>query len=142
MEIINPSDEELIQDNKYFIKHFVNGMTHILILYILSNEKIHGYGITKKMNEFLEVVHACDKTKRVNPSKIYPILSKMEAKGIVQSEEGLHNNKKIKYYEVTPKGHRLLKLIQRKWHKLFTYNDWKSFFEDMTGTTIVVIGDE
>lgn len=40
------------QLSKKIMRHCSNGLTHIIILWIISKEKIHGYGIMKKLDEF------------------------------------------------------------------------------------------
>lgn len=117
------------KDNKSFIKQFHNGIIRILILWIISREKIHGYGITMKLNSLFKIFDNED--YYFNPAKIYPILKKMEEKGLVESEEGLNNNKKVKFYTLTTKGVEFLDFIKSKWIKLLHNNQWKEFFEDM-----------
>ena len=39
------------QLSKKIMRHCSNGLTHIIILWIISKEKIHGYGIMKKLDE-------------------------------------------------------------------------------------------
>jgi len=47
------TDENKVNETpKKLIKHFSNGITHNLILWIISKEKIHGYGIMKKLEVF------------------------------------------------------------------------------------------
>ena len=72
----------LDESHKKVLKHFSNGIIHNLILWIISKESIHGYGIMKKLEEFsiFQEANKCD--IKVNSSKIYPILSKMEKRGI------------------------------------------------------------
>ena len=65
------------QLSKKIMRHCSNGLTHIIILWIISKEKIHGYGIMKKLDEFFS---SCNPTEynKTNSSKIYPILRKLE----------------------------------------------------------------
>ena len=46
------TDENFDDSQTKLIKHFSNGLTRNLILWIISKEKIHGYGIMKKLDEF------------------------------------------------------------------------------------------
>ena len=62
-----------------FFKNFSNGITHNLILWIISKESIHGYGIMKKLDEFFNFEDSeCE--ININSSKVYPILSKWRKK--------------------------------------------------------------
>ena len=46
------TDENFDETRQKLLKHFSNGITHKLILWIISKEPIHGYGIMKKLEEF------------------------------------------------------------------------------------------
>ena len=57
------TDENFDDSQTKLIKHFSNGLTRNLILWIISKEKIHGYGIMKKLDEFfLKIWTATSKT--------------------------------------------------------------------------------
>lgn len=130
-------DEDLISNNRFLFKQFRNGITHILVLWIISKEKIHGYGIVKKLNEFIEIApHS--KIKKFNPSKIYPILNKMEEKGLVTSEAHSDDNKNIKYYEITKKGKKVIDIGRFRTHKLFLSPVWREFIWDMAGVEFTI----
>ena len=114
------------------MKHFTNGITHNLILWIISKETIHGYGIMKKLEEFFSFQDTkCD--ININSSKIYPILSKMEKNGLVIGEWNVNeNNKRVKYYSITDEGLSVLKHIQNRWAHVLENPAWVEFIEDMT----------
>ena len=46
------TQDKFDDSHKKLVKHFSNGLTHNLILWIISKESIHGYGIMKKLDEF------------------------------------------------------------------------------------------
>ena len=114
------------------MKHFTNGITHNLILWIISKETIHGYGIMKKLEEFFSFQDSkCD--ININSSKIYPILSEMEKNGLVIGEWNVNeNNKRVKYYSITDDGLAVLKHIQNTWTHVLENPAWVEFIEDMT----------
>ena len=130
------TEENFDETRKKFLKHFSNGITHNLILWIISKECIHGYGIMKKLDEFFSYEDACCETN-INSSKIYPILSKMENAGLIVGEWKVNeNNKRVKYYSITQYGENVLKDIQDHMRSVLTNTSWISFFEDMTGLEI------
>ena len=45
-------EKDFEKTHEKFLKHFTNGIIHKLILWIISKENIHGYGIMKKLEEF------------------------------------------------------------------------------------------
>jgi len=117
------------------IKYFSNGITHNLILWIISNESIHGYGIMKKLDEFFSFEDAeCD--LKASSSKVYPILRKMEEKEIIVGEWKTVNNKRVKYYSITEEGELVLKHIKSKMNHVLSSPAWLDFIEDMTGKKI------
>ena len=130
------TEENFDETRKKFLKHFSNGITHNLILWIISKECIHGYGIMKKLDEFFSYEDACCETN-INSSKIYPILSKMENAGLIVGEWKVNeNNKRVKYYSITQYGENVLKDIQDHMRSILTNKSWIAFFEDMTGLEI------
>ena len=130
------TEENFDETRRKFLKHFSNGITHNLILWIISKECIHGYGIMKKLDEFFSFENVCCETN-INSSKIYPILSKMENAGLIAGEWKVNeNNKRVKYYSITQYGENVLKDIQDHMRSVLTNKSWIAFFEDMTGLEI------
>lgn len=126
-------DNELDNTYKKFFKHASNGLTHNLILWIISKETIHGYGIMKKLDEFTEF----DDNFKANSSKVYPILKKMEKNGLITGEWKINeNNKQVKYYSITDKGLVLIKHIQLHFSKIRSNPLWVEFIKDMSGVNI------
>lgn len=127
------TDENFEETRQKLLKYFSNGITHKLILWIISKESIHGYGIMKKLDEFFNFENSnCG--LNFNSSKIYPILSKMEKKGLIVGEWKVNeNNKRVKYYSITDGGIELLNQIQDNMNSILNNPYWLAFFEDMTG---------
>ncbi|MBO6122250.1 MAG: PadR family transcriptional regulator [Methanobrevibacter sp.] len=130
------TEEKFSESHKKVFKNFSNGIIHNLILWIISKEDIHGYGIMKKLNEFFSFEDSkCD--INVNSSKIYPILSKMEKNGFIAGEWKVNeNNKRVKYYSITDDGKFFLKAIQSHMNDVLNNPYWLEFFKDMTGMEI------
>lgn len=130
------TDEKFNESHKKVFKNFSNGIIHNLILWIISKESIHGYGIMKKLEEFFNFNDSkCD--INVNSSKIYPILSKMEKRGFIVGKWNINeNNKRVKYYSITEEGQDFLKDIQTHMNNVLTNPSWIAFFSDMTGLEI------
>ena len=130
------TEEKFSESHKKVFKNFSNGIIHNLILWIISREDIHGYGIMKRLNEFFSFEDSkCDIT--VNSSKIYPILSKMEKNGFIVGEWKINeNNKRVKFYSITEDGEVFLKTIQDHMNNILDNPSWLEFFEDMTGREI------
>lgn len=121
---------------KKLIKYFRNGITHNLILWIISKEKIHGYGIMKKLDSFFNFEEAnCE--MNISSSKIYPILSAMEKNGLITGEWKINeNNKRVKYYSITDDGEIVLNRIKSHMNLVIKNPSWIEFFKEMTGMEI------
>ena len=130
------TEEKFSESHKKVFKNFSNGIIYNLILWIISKEDIHGYGIMKKLNEFFSFEDSkCD--INVNSSKIYPILSKMEKNRFIAGEWKVNeNNKRVKYYSITDDGKFFLKAIQSHMNDVLNNPYWLEFFKDMTGMEI------
>ena len=131
------TDKDFDETQKKLVKHFSNGITHNLILWIISKETIHGYGIMKKLDEFFSFGEAeCEMT--ASSSKIYPILSKMEKKGLIKGEWDINeNNKRVKFYSITDEGQIVLKAIRNHMNHVISNPKWIEFVKDMTGAEIM-----
>ena len=130
------TDEKFNESRKKVFKHFSNGIIHNLILWIISKESIHGYGIMKKLEDFFNFENSrCEIS--ITSSKIYPILSKMEENGFIVGEWKINeNNKRVKYYSITEDGEKFLKLIQIHMNDVLNNPSWLTFFKEMTGLEV------
>lgn len=126
---------ELNESHIKLVKHFSNGITHNLILWIISKELIHGYGIMKKLDDFFDFENDnCD--LKSSSSKVYPILRKMEDKSLIVGEWKVVNNKRVKFYSITDDGKIVLNHIKNNMLRVLENPSWLLFIEDMTGRKI------
>lgn len=128
-------DNHFNKSHEKLVKMFSNGITHNLILWIISKESIHGYGIMKKLEEFFNFDYKCD--MKINSGKIYTILSTMEKKNLITGEWKVNeNNKRVKYYSITENGKLTLKHVQEHMNHILNNPVWLTFLKDMTGKEI------
>ena len=120
------------------MKFFSNGVTHNLILWIISKEPIHGYGIMKKLDEFFEFTSDNCELKS-SSSKVYPILRKMEDNGLILGEWKTVNNKRLKFYSITEDGEIVLNHIRNNIVHVLENPNWLDFIEDMTGKKVELV---
>ena len=91
----------------------VQGTLHMLILKILELEPMHGYGLTERLEQITGGAF------QVNPGSLFPALHKMQDRGWLQAEWGkTPNNRRAKFYRLTPAGRRQLKAERRSWKNL------------------------
>ena len=82
----------------------VQGTVDVLILRTLNWESMHGYAISKWINE------RSDGALAVEDAALYQALHRLERKGLVDAEWGIsEKNHRAKYYSLTAAGRRQLK---------------------------------
>jgi len=88
----------------------IRGTLDVLILKTLSWGSVHGYAISQMIR------HQTDDALLVEEGALYPALYRMESKGWIESEWGLSdNNRRAKYYRLTPEGRRHLREQMKTW---------------------------
>jgi len=79
----------------------VRGTLDLLILKTLTWGPLHGYAIVSAIK------NSTEGALLVEEGALYPALYRMEAKGWIEAEWGLsNNNRRAKYYRMTPEGKR------------------------------------
>jgi PadR family transcriptional regulator, regulatory protein PadR len=90
----------------------LQGTLDMLIMKALSWESMHGYGITRWLEQ------ATDAALQVEEGSLYPALHRMAKRGWVKSEWGVsENNRRAKYYQLTAGGRRELLREQERWRR-------------------------
>jgi PadR family transcriptional regulator PadR len=91
----------------------LQGTLDLLILRTLLLGSAHGHAIAKAIEFNSEDV------LQVEQGSLYPALHRLIKRGWISVEEGTsENNRRAKFYKLTPKGRRQLMLETRKWDKL------------------------
>ena len=99
-----PSPNELLQ-----------GTVDLLILKAVSLEPMHGWGISQRIQQISRGV------LEVNQGALYPALHRLEDQGWLDAEWGTsENNRRAKFYELTPAGRRQLAAEVRTWQRYAT----------------------
>lgn len=90
----------------------VQGTLDFLILKTLSWGQRHGYGIARWIFD-----HSGEELE-IEEGTLYPALHRLEARGLIASEWGLsENNRRAKYYRLTPAGQEELAERVPKWNR-------------------------
>ena len=88
----------------------VRGTLDLLILKTLTWGPMHGYAVTAAIRR------STGDALLVEEGALYPALYRMEAKGWIEAEWGLsENNRRAKYYRLTPDGRRHFLEQQKSW---------------------------
>jgi len=89
---------------------FLRGTLDVLILKALVWGPLHGYAVTNFIRR------QSDDAFLLEEGTLYPALWRLESKGLLGSEWGLsENNRKAKFYRLTPEGKRQLRHEVKTW---------------------------
>lgn len=90
----------------------LQGTLTLLVLRSLLRSPMHGFGIA------LHIERVSSEVLRVEEGSLYPALHRMEQDGWVAADWGVtENNRRARYYRITPKGRKQLALEEEKWSK-------------------------
>ncbi len=93
----------------------VQGTLDLLILTIIALEPMHGWAIAQRIHQMSNDV------LQVGQSALYPALHKLEQQGWISAEWKMsENNRRAKYYSLTPDGRRALTKEAAQWERLST----------------------
>jgi transcriptional regulator len=93
----------------------IQGTLDMLILKSLSLQPMHGFGVTQRIEQISKGVF------KVNPGSLLLAFQRMEREGLIDAEWRMsENSRRAKYYTLTTKGRRQLKLDTDDWHRRVT----------------------
>jgi transcriptional regulator len=91
----------------------LRGTLDMLILKTLSLEPLHGLGISRRIGQVTGGVF------QVPAGSLFPALHRMEQEGWIAGRWGeSDNNRRAKYYQMTPTGRTRLNREQRNWQRV------------------------
>ena len=101
------------QDNNALVR----GTVDLLVLRALAGEPMHGFALSKWIE---------DRTRGelgIVDSALYKALHRLEDAGAVNAEWGAsENNRRAKYYAITPRGRQLLRAEVATWKRFVASN--------------------
>jgi PadR family transcriptional regulator PadR len=93
----------------------LQGTLDLLILKTLALEAMHGWGIAQRIQQVSK------EALQIGQGSLYPALHRLEYKGWIQAEWGAsENNRKAKFYYLTPAGKKQLTDELKDWDRLST----------------------
>lgn len=91
---------------------FKQGTLELLILRLLSSGSLNGWDIMQRM----QLVSGDVLT--VTAGALYPALHRLEARGLISALWKLsENNRKAKFYGLTPRGRKQLEAQRKEWER-------------------------
>jgi PadR family transcriptional regulator PadR len=91
------------------------GTLDLLILKSIALEPQHGWDISQRIQQMSSDI------LQVQQGSLYPALHRLERRGWISGDWNVtENNRRAKYYRVTPAGRRQLEKETRSWRMLVT----------------------
>jgi PadR family transcriptional regulator, regulatory protein PadR len=91
----------------------LQGTLDLLVLRTLRLGPAHGHAIMKAISQ------SSDDVLQVEQGSLYPALHRLIKRGWIAFDHGTsENNRRAKYYRLTPKGRKQLAVETTKWEKL------------------------
>jgi transcriptional regulator len=91
---------------------FLQGTLDMLVLRTLLLGPAHGHAIAHAIER------NSDDVLQVEQGSLYPALHRLIRRGWIRAEEGVsENNRRAKFYRLTPKGKKQLTIESGKWQK-------------------------
>ena len=91
----------------------LQGTLDLLILRTLRTGPAHGHAIAKAIER------SSDDVLQVEQGSLYPALHRLIRRGWIAFDEGTsENNRRAKFYSLTPRGRKQLQVETSRWDKL------------------------
>ena len=91
----------------------LQGTLDLLVLKAVSLGPMHGYGI------LLRIQHFSNPVLEIQQGSLYPAIYRLEHRGLIAGEWGTsENNRRAKFYNLTPAGKRQFKEERESWARL------------------------
>lgn len=93
----------------------VQGTLDFLILKTLAGGELHGYAVARS------IFDRSGEELQIEEGTLYPALHRLEDKGWIEAEWGVsENNRRAKFYRLTPAGERELAKRAGNWRRFTT----------------------
>jgi PadR family transcriptional regulator, regulatory protein PadR len=90
----------------------IAGTLDMLVLKSLSLEPMHGFGISRRIEQITQGVF------KVNPGSLLLAFQRMQRAGLIAPEwRASDNNRRAKFYRLTAKGRKQLDAERRDWQR-------------------------
>jgi PadR family transcriptional regulator PadR len=91
-------------------KSLLAGSTTMLVLKLLDGQDMYGYQMIE------ELARRSDRTFELKAGTLYPLLHSLEEKALIRSyDKDEKTQRPRRYYQISPKGKRLLADKQAEW---------------------------
>lgn len=113
----------VLSKTTYWEKSFMLGLSKLIVLSVLRNGPIHGYGIIK------EIETKSDQCCSITPGSIYPLLRDLEKEELIVSHKTKVGGRERVNYVLTVSGRETLKEGLRMW-EIFLDGTHNIFYDE------------
>ena len=93
----------------------LQGTLDLLVLQTLASGRAHGHAIAQAIEQRSREI------LQVGRGSLYPALQRLLRQGLILAEDGQSdNNRRARFYRLTPRGRRQLSLEASKWQQFST----------------------
>jgi len=93
----------------------LRGTLDLLVLKTLALEPMHGWGIAQRIEQYSRGI------LRINQGSLYLALQRLERSGSIDAEwRSTDNNRRARYYRLTPRGQRQMRSEAASWQQYVT----------------------
>jgi len=97
----------------------LQGTLEMLVLRTLQEAPVHGWGIAQRVQQMSRGVFL------VQQGSLYPALVRMRRRGWIKAQwRASENNRRARYYELTPAGLRQLEIERAEWERTSAAVNW------------------
>src|SRR5687768_5279320 len=90
----------------------LQGTLDMLVLRAVQLEPMHGWGIAERLEQWSEQI------LQLGQGTLYPALYRLERQGLIESKWRVtENNRRARYYALTPAGRRHLAREMESWQR-------------------------
>lgn len=97
----------------------LQGTLELMVLKALSLGSMHGWGLAQRIEQMSQEVF------QVSQGSLYPALQRLKRKGWITSDWRVtENNRRARYYMLTPAGERQLEKERAEWERVSSAVNW------------------
>jgi len=124
-----------INSKKEVPAKLTKGLLDLIVLQFLSTQPMHGYQIITKIRKNFGVYFG--------PSTIYPLLTTLEKKGLINSEWNMNSERPRKIYSLTSNGQNMLNFTEESLNlicrKIAAQTNTEMTLEPSTHSAVTII---
>ena len=112
-----------MSEDTYWEKSFMLGLSKLIVLSVLRDGPLHGYGIIK------DIETRSNQCCSITPGSIYPLLAQLKSDGLIKDHKETVQGRERTNYELTEKGRETLQEGLKMW-ELFIHGTRSIFYDD------------